>query len=92
MDNPNTTILPDKNRLLTCFECAEGQYHEVVDDWVSKLSNGAMVITPDVNILRCNKCGQDCIGAESCEKIEANIEAQFPGYFKRQPPYITKPE
>lgn len=58
----------------TCFACGEGRYQEVIEDYRLDLPDGETLTVPKLLILRCNKCGEETISAESSRRIEAAVE------------------
>lgn len=53
----------------TCFECDEGRYEVVTREYEHRGTDGAVVVVPGVKILRCNRCGDEVIPAESDRQI-----------------------
>ncbi len=51
-----------------CFEC-DGQYEKIVIQYELDTQYGKLSV-PDVMVESCNKCGDDCIGYESLERID----------------------
>ena len=62
------------NHPVTCFECGEGHYIEVVEDYRRALPEGETLTVPKLLILRCNKCGEETIPPESSRRIEAAVD------------------
>lgn len=62
------------NQPITCFECSAGHYVEVVEDYRRALSDGEVLTVPKLLLLRCDKCGEDCIPPESSRRIEAAVD------------------
>jgi len=58
----------------TCFECGEGRYMEVIEDYRRALPDGESIIVPKLLILRCDKCGEDAIPPESSRRIETAVD------------------
>ena len=65
---------------MKCFECGEGEYEKVVKDYKGTFgikSNsqfyGSFVV-PDIEILTCNKCGDECFDSENSKKIDEVVE------------------
>ncbi|MFT4586589.1 MAG: putative zinc finger/helix-turn-helix YgiT family protein [Candidatus Binatia bacterium] len=58
----------------TCFECGEGHYIEVVEDYRRALPDGETLTVPKLLILRCDKCGEDTIPPESSRRIETAVD------------------
>jgi putative zinc finger/helix-turn-helix YgiT family protein len=58
----------------TCFECGEGHYQEVIEDYRRALPEGEILIVPKLLILRCDKCGEDTIPPESSRRIETAVD------------------
>lgn len=52
-----------------CFVCGTGIYVEVVQDYLTVSGRGPIVV-PSVLILRCDKCGEECLPPESSDKID----------------------
>ena len=61
----------------TCFECGEGHYVEVIEDYRRTLPNDESIIVPKLLILRCDKCGEDTIPPESSRRIETARQSRF---------------
>ena len=57
-----------------CFECGEGRYVEIVEDYHRELPEGDTLIVPNLLILRCDKCGEDIIPPESSRRIDAAVD------------------
>ncbi len=57
-----------------CFECGEGHYIEVVEDYRRALPEGETLTVPKLLLLRCNKCGEEAIPPESSRRIEIAVE------------------
>ncbi len=57
-----------------CFECGEGHYVEVVEDYRRALPEDETLTVPELLILRCSKCGEESIPPESSRRIEAAVE------------------
>ena len=58
----------------TCFECGEGRYIEVVEDYRRALPEGETLTVQKLLILRCDKCGDETIPPESSRLIEMAVE------------------
>ena len=58
----------------TCFECGEGHYQEVIEDYRRALPEGEILIVPKLLILRCDKCGEETIPPESSRRIETAVD------------------
>lgn len=58
----------------TCFECGEGHYVEVVENYRRVLPEGETLIVPKLLLLRCDKCGEDTIPPESSQRIEMAVD------------------
>ena len=48
-----------------CFECDQGHYEEIIQDYTDVGPDGASVVVPGVKLLRCTHCGEELIPAES---------------------------
>jgi YgiT-type zinc finger domain-containing protein len=59
-----------------CFECGQGHYVEVIEDYRRALPDGETMIVPNLLILRCEACGEDAIPPESSRRIETAIVAR----------------
>ena len=53
---------------LDCFHC-DGKYEKVVIQYELDTQYGKLSV-PDVEVEVCNKCEDEIIGSESCEKID----------------------
>jgi DNA-binding transcriptional regulator YiaG len=62
------------NHPKTCFDCGEGQYQEVIEDYRLDLPEGETLTVPKLLILRCGTCGEDTIPPESSRRIETAVE------------------
>ena len=62
------------NHLEICFECGEGHYVEVIEDYRRALPDDETFIVPNLLILRCDKCGEDTIPPESSRRIEKAVD------------------
>lgn len=58
----------------TCFECGEGRYIEVIEDYRRALPPGETLVVPKLLIFRCDKCGEDTIPPESSRRIETAVD------------------
>lgn len=63
-----------RNQPETCFECGEGRYVEIIEDYHCELPEGDTLIVPNLLILRCDKCGEDIIPPESSRRIETAVD------------------
>ena len=54
-----------KNKIL-CFECEEGHYEPIKEVYESLLI--------DIQVLKCNKCGDKCLDEEANNKIDKALE------------------
>lgn len=63
---------------MKCFECGEGEYEKVVQDYKSTFGNGGKIygsfVVPDIEILTCNKCGDECIDSANSKRIDEVAE------------------
>lgn len=59
-----------------CFECGEGHYQEVIEDYRRTLPEGETLIVPKLLILRCDKCGEETIPPDSSRRIETAVDQQ----------------
>jgi YgiT-type zinc finger domain-containing protein len=57
-----------------CFECGEGHYQEMIQDYRRALPDGETLIVPRLLILRCDKCGEETIPPESSRCIETAVD------------------
>jgi YgiT-type zinc finger domain-containing protein len=56
-----------------CFEDGcNGVLVEVIKDYVAETPKGAVVV-PNVPILRCNLCGEDCLEIKACRMIDKTL-------------------
>jgi putative zinc finger/helix-turn-helix YgiT family protein len=62
------------NQPETCFECAEGHYQVVIEDYRRALPEGETLIVPKLRILRCDKCGEETIPPDSSRRIETAVD------------------
>jgi hypothetical protein len=53
-----------------CFECQDGYYKPVRQTYVSQLSDGSFLTVPDIDILTCIECGDECLDSETSKKID----------------------
>lgn len=58
------------NNKLPCFECQDGYYEPVRQTYVSQLSDGSFLTVPDIDILTCVRCGDECFDSENSKKID----------------------
>jgi hypothetical protein len=54
----------DGEEKLNCFECQEGVYEKVTQTY-----RGTLHVL-DIEVLTCNKCGDECLDNENCRKID----------------------
>lgn len=54
-----------KNKIL-CFECEEGYYEPIKEVCESLLT--------DIQVLKCNKCGDKCLDEEASNKLDKALE------------------
>ena len=66
------TTMNDK---LPCFECQEGHYEPINQVFESSLPNGNTLSVPDIDILTCVKCGNECLDSNNSRKIDKAQEA-----------------
>ena len=55
---------------LHCFECQDGHYEKVHQTFVSQCKDGSFLTVPDIDILTCVKCGDECFDSENSKKID----------------------
>lgn len=62
---------------MNCFHC-DGEYEKVVQDYKGTFGNRGKIYgsfhVPDIEILTCNLCGDECIDSENSKKIELVAE------------------
>ena len=58
------------NDKLSCFECQEGHYEPINQVFESSLPNGNTLSVPDIDILTCVKCGDECLDSNNSRKID----------------------
>lgn len=62
---------------MKCFHC-DGEYEKVVQDYKGEFGNKGKIYgsfhVPDIEILTCNKCGDECIDNENSKKIDEVAE------------------
>ena len=68
MENPKRSI--DMNDKLSCFECQDGYYEPVRQTYVSQLSDESFLTVPNIHILTCVECGDECLDSENSKKID----------------------
>lgn len=55
---------------LPCFECQDGHYEKVRQTFVSQCKDGSFLTVPDIDILTCVECGDECFDSENSRKID----------------------
>jgi hypothetical protein len=74
---------------MKCFECQEGEYEKIVQDYSAPFGNKGKVygsiFVPNIEILTCNKCGDKCIDSENSKKIELVAEKRRKQVDRRNP-------
>lgn len=55
---------------LPCFECQDGHYKKVRQTFVSQCKDGSFLTVPDIDILTCVKCGDECFDSENSRKVD----------------------
>lgn len=58
-----------------CFECDDGIYQEVAVDYKATTRDGVEIVVPNVQILRCQSCGEETVPAASVQQISEFIAA-----------------
>lgn len=59
------------NDKLPCFECQDGHYKPVRQTYVCSYPlDGSFLTVPDIDILTCVKCGDECLDSENSKKID----------------------
>jgi len=58
----------------TCFSCEEGVFEQHVSDYQIELSDGNVVVVPQLLIERCNHCGEESFPPDSCRRIDSALE------------------
>ena len=58
-----------KEKLL-CFDCLDGHYEPINRVYESSLPDGNTLSIPDIEILTCVKCGDECLDSENSKKID----------------------
>jgi hypothetical protein len=59
-----------------CFECNEGEYVPIVDDYHAVIGTGrngevvSEITIPNIAILTCDHCGDQCLDSENSKKID----------------------
>lgn len=57
----------------TCFVCEAGEYKVVVEDFRLLLKNGRKISVPDVEIMRCQECGEEVLSPSASKKVEGFV-------------------
>jgi YgiT-type zinc finger domain-containing protein len=63
------------NNKLPCFECQEGHYEPINQVYEALLSDGNILTVPDIDVLTCVKCGDECLDSKNSIKIDKAREA-----------------
>lgn len=63
---------------MKCFNC-DGEYEKIVQDYKGTFgAKGGKIYgsfcVPDIVILTCSKCGDECIDSENSKKIDEVVE------------------
>jgi len=59
-----------------CFECNEGEYVPIIEDYCAVISTGrsgkviSEIIVPGIAVLTCDHCGDQCLDNENSKKID----------------------
>jgi YgiT-type zinc finger domain-containing protein len=60
---------------LECFECADGHYESINRVYEALLGDGNILTVPDIDVLTCAKCGDECLDSKNSIKIDKAQEA-----------------
>jgi YgiT-type zinc finger domain-containing protein len=59
---------------IPCFQCSEGNLIETTIDGNFELPTGVKIIIPNVKVLRCDVCGDECVPPATSRGIERALE------------------
>ena len=55
---------------LPCFECQDGHYESISQLYEATLPDGNTLSVPDIDVLTCVECGDECLDSENSKKID----------------------
>jgi len=68
---------------MKCLLCNKGTWYRTAIMWPAALSNGHIVNVWNVEVDKCDHCGEVAFDAKAGQKIDDAIEKKFPGYFRK---------
>ena len=67
---------------MKCFNCKNGEYNKVVQDFETPVGKRGKIIgkltVPNIEVLTCPLCGDECLDAANSRKIDQAREEKFP--------------
>ena len=55
---------------MNCYQCLSGVYTPIKEDYRTAMKDGRILVVPDVEVLTCTSCGDECIDAINHKKID----------------------
>ena len=58
------------NNKTPCFECQDGYYEPINQLYEATLPDGNTLYVPDIDVLTCVECGDECLDTKNLDKIK----------------------